>query len=139
MALVPIRYSCQDGDTCPTLRIDTLSGDVVVQGYLVDAATAAEMKVPAGEGLLRVIDLADHSHLPAELDVAAGDWWLMDGRDVVAMYYHSDGRFRGAEVLDPTHVGRYRVAMEAAWRVAEDFGSWWVAHPQHRRSGHCAA
>jgi len=93
--------------------------------------------VRAGEPT-RVIDLAE-TRGPVELDAAPGDWWLIDGRDVVAMHYDPDGQFRGAEVLDAQHAPRHRAAMDAAWRVAEDFTTWWDRHPEHRRSAHHAA
>ena len=89
--------------------------------------------VEAGEPT-RVIDLAE-SYLPPDLEDAPGDWWLIDGRDVVRMHYHPDGRFRGAEVLeDPEHVSWHHLAADAAWQVAEDFTTWWARHPQYRRS-----
>ncbi|MPZ66894.1 MAG: hypothetical protein GEU83_15755 [Pseudonocardiaceae bacterium] len=88
--------------------------------------------VAAGEPT-RVLDLAEQG-LPEELDAAPGDWWLIDDGEVVTMHYHSDGQFRGAEVLDFQDVAAYRVAADAAWRAAELFNSWWDRHPQHHRT-----
>lgn len=92
------------------------------------------LNAQAGEQI-RILDLAATS-VPAGLDAAPGDWWLMDDRDVVRMHYYPGGVFRGAEVLDPQHTPRHRAAMDAAWRVAEDFTTWWDRHPEHRRSAH---
>jgi len=91
----------------------------------------------AGENI-RVLDLAE-TRLPAELDQAPGDWWLIDGRDVVAMHYHPDGRFDGAEVLDPHDVMGHRRAADAAWQHAQEFGPWWAAHPQHHHPSRVAS
>ncbi len=88
--------------------------------------------VGAGEPT-RVLDLAE-TDLPKELAAAPGDWWLIDGRDVVMMHYHPDGRFRGAEILDPQDTGRYRLAADAAWRASALFTIWWDGHPQYHRS-----
>lgn len=93
--------------------------------------------VKAGEPT-RILDLGE-SYLPAELAAAPGDWWLIDGRGVVAMHYHPDGRFRGAEVLDPQHVEPYSRAADAAWHVARDFATWWAEHPHYHRSAGRAA
>ena len=93
--------------------------------------------IEAGEPT-RVLDLAE-VHPPRELQAAPGDWWLIDGRDVVKMHYHPDGSFRGTEVLTPQYVERYRAAADAAWRVAQDFTTWWAQHPQHHRSAGRAA
>lgn len=83
----------------------------------------------AGENI-RVLDVAETS-LPTELGGAPGDWWLIDGRDVVRMHYYPDGQFRGGEVLDSQHLERHRLAADAAWDHAAPFGPWWAAHPQH--------
>ena len=93
--------------------------------------------VKAGEPT-RILDLAD-GYLPAELADAPGDWWLIDGRTVVKMHYHLDGRFRGAELVAPKLVDRYRRAADVAWRVGQDFDRWWAAHPQYHRSAGRAA
>lgn len=93
--------------------------------------------VAAGEPT-RVLDLAEHD-VPEELDAAPGDWWLIDGRDVVTMHYHADGRFHGADILDPRDAVAHRIAADAVWRAAEPFTSWWDRHPQHHRSPSRAA
>lgn len=87
--------------------------------------------VAAGEPT-RVLDLAER-HLPEELDAAPGDWWLIDGHEVVTMHY-ADGQFRGAEVLGDLHRVPYQRAAGAAWHAAEPFIPWWNRNPQHHRS-----
>jgi hypothetical protein len=91
------------------------------------------LNAPAGEQI-RIIDLA-HTELPPELADVAGDFWLVDGRDVVAMRYAPDGRFLGAKVLDPPNPHRHHAA-ETAWSLSQEFGSWWDAHQHHHRSRH---
>lgn len=83
----------------------------------------------AGENI-RVLDLAETSP-PTELQQAPGDWWLIDDREVIAMHYYPDGRFMGAQVLDPQYVNQHSQAASAAWNIAVPFGPWWKAHPQH--------
>lgn len=50
MALTLIAGSGCDDGTCPTVYQDDTTGDVVVQGYLTDAAPA----LPEGEGAVRI-------------------------------------------------------------------------------------
>ncbi|MPZ65716.1 MAG: hypothetical protein GEU83_09455 [Pseudonocardiaceae bacterium] len=60
----------------------------------------------AGE-LIRILDLAE-GELPHELTAALGmDFWLVDGRDVIAMRYAPDGQFRGAEVVDSQYAAPF--------------------------------
>jgi len=91
----------------------------------------------AGE-IIRVIDLA-HTQLPSELTRMAGDFWLIDSREAVAMHYQPDGQFRAAEILDPEQVAEHRTAADVAWELGIDFTTWWNDHPQHHRSAHRAA
>jgi hypothetical protein len=92
----------------------------------------------AGE-IIRVIDVAE-VQLPPELSAAMGmDFWLIDGRDAVAMDYAPDGQLRGAQTVDPKHTPSYLTIAEVAWHVGRDFDSWWEQHPQHHRSAHQAA
>lgn len=92
----------------------------------------------AGE-IIRVIDLAE-VQLPQELSAAMGmDFWLIDGRDVVAMHYAPDGQFRSAEVVDSNYTTSFHTVAEVAWRLGGDFDTWWEQHPEHHRSAHRAA
>ncbi|HEX5142411.1 MAG TPA: hypothetical protein VFW21_00935 [Mycobacterium sp.] len=92
----------------------------------------------AGE-IIRVIDLAQNRLLPAELTSIAGDFWLIDGREVVAMHYQPDGQFHAAEILHPNQVAEYRAAAKVSWELGTDFTTWWNDHPQHYRSAHRVA
>lgn len=56
--------SCDDGP-CPTFYVDDQTGDVLVQGYLTDAAPPAGL--PSGEGVVR-IDNAAWTTLLSRLD-----------------------------------------------------------------------
>jgi hypothetical protein len=91
----------------------------------------------AGE-IIRVIDLAQ-TQLPPELSRIAGDFWLIDDREVVAMHYQLDGQFRAAEILPPQQGTGYRETAALAWELGEDFITWWNAHPQHHRATHRVA
>jgi hypothetical protein len=88
--------------------------------------------VAAGEPT-RVLDLGEQE-LPTGLDAAPGDWWLIDGGEIVRMHYHPDGQFHGAEIVDAHHLPEYRIAADAAWQAAEPFDAWWDRHPEHHRS-----
>lgn len=92
-------------------------------GYALNAA--------AGEDI-RVLRVGEHA-VPPWLGV--GDWWLVDDREVVAMYYDPQGRFEGAEVLATSAAKAYRRARDEAWAAAEPFGQWWARHPElHRKA-----
>lgn len=95
------------------------------------------LNVQAGEQI-KVIDLAETPQLPPELAQISGDFWLIDGRDVVAMHYTPDGQFEGARVLEPRHLPRHHTAAKVAWELGEDFSGWWHRHPQHHRVAHHA-
>lgn len=62
MALTKIATSCDDGD-CPTVYVDDLSGDVLVQGYV---STDQPKDLPVGEDLVR-IPAADWKRLLSQL------------------------------------------------------------------------
>jgi hypothetical protein len=53
MALIPIRTTCEAGETCPMLGYDTDTGDVLVGGP-IDTAAAAALGFPEGEGVIRI-------------------------------------------------------------------------------------
>lgn len=53
MALIPIRTTCEAGETCPMLGYDTDTGDALVGGP-VDTAAAAALGFPEGEGVIRI-------------------------------------------------------------------------------------
>jgi len=66
------------------------------------------------------------------------DFWLLDDQTVVLMHYSEAGQFTGAEILPDSELRRYLAARDAAWAAAEDFTSWWAAHPQYSRHGQAA-
>ncbi|MGH3887741.1 MAG: hypothetical protein ACRDSZ_14440 [Pseudonocardiaceae bacterium] len=53
MALIPIRTTCEAGETCPMLGYDTDIGDALIGG-LIDTAAAAALGFPEGEGVIRI-------------------------------------------------------------------------------------
>lgn len=53
MALIPIRTTCEAGETCPMLGYDTDTGDALVGGPF-DTAAAAALGFPEGEGVIRI-------------------------------------------------------------------------------------
>jgi hypothetical protein len=71
--------------------------------------------------------------LPLELAHIPEDFWLIDGREVVAMHYEPDGQFRAAEILPTQQVAKHCKAAEVAWELGEDFLVWWNQHPHHHR------
>lgn len=95
-------------------------------------ATAA-----AGEDI-RVLDLAA-VYRPRELTDIDHDFWLIDEQRVVRMHYCTDANFHGAELLPAHHTPRYLAAREAALALAEEFTSWWAAHPEYHRANYRVA
>ncbi|MGH3695094.1 MAG: hypothetical protein ACRDRX_14090 [Pseudonocardiaceae bacterium] len=53
MAYVRIRRTCDIGEACTCLIVDTETGDALIGG-VVDHAAAAELGFPPHEGLLRI-------------------------------------------------------------------------------------
>jgi hypothetical protein len=95
-------------------------------GYLPNEA--------AGEDIW-ILDLAERPR-PAGLDIDY-DFWLIDD-EVVRMHYDLDGRFTGAEVLDPRELPRHRAARDAALASAEPFSSYWRRHPEYHQVNQAA-
>lgn len=88
-------------------------------GYVLNAQ--------AGEDI-RILDLAEHA-MPAVL--VERDFWLIDDKHAIAMYYDKAGRFLGAKpVDDPTP---YRQTRDALVSSAEPFPSWWARHGEEWR------
>ena len=55
MRYTMIAFDPCGGGTCPTIyRDEAKPGDVLVQGYVLDASEAAELNVPKGETVVRV-------------------------------------------------------------------------------------
>jgi hypothetical protein len=88
----------------------------------------------AGEDV-RILDLPI-GRRPSELTEIDHDFWLFDSEWVVRMHYNADATFHGGELMPADTVPSYRAAREAAWTRAEEFTSWWAAHPQYHRVHH---
>jgi hypothetical protein len=96
-------------------------------GYLPNEA--------AGEDI-RILDLTERTRPPG-LDIDH-DFWLLDDQHVVRMHYDQDGRFTGAEVLEPAALPRYLTARDAVLAAAEPFSSYWRRHPEYHQVNHAA-
>lgn len=81
----------------------------------------------AGEHIA-ILDLAE---TPRPSSLINEDFWLIDDEQVVSMRYADDGRFLGADVMNPRDLPRYRAARDAAWAAATRFEEYWAAHPQY--------
>ncbi|MGH3924052.1 MAG: hypothetical protein ACRDTT_14485 [Pseudonocardiaceae bacterium] len=53
MAYIRVRHACEVGESCPSLTYDTETGDALIGGPL-DPATATELGLPEGEGVVRI-------------------------------------------------------------------------------------
>ncbi|MFZ0873001.1 MAG: DUF6879 family protein [Pseudonocardiaceae bacterium] len=91
----------------------------------------------AGEGV-RILDLST-ARRPRELTEIDHDFWLIDGERVVRMHYATDATFVGGELMPADTIASYRAAREVAWSMAEEFASWWAAHPEYHRAHHHVA
>jgi hypothetical protein len=81
----------------------------------------------AGEDI-RILDLAER---PRPEGLVDHDFWLIDDRHAIRMYYDASGRYLGAEpVEDPAP---YRRARDAAVTAAEPFPAWWARHCEEWR------
>lgn len=139
MRLTRLWRDCPDTESCPTLYW-TDRGTAVVQGYVVtDPETVGAPTLAAGETAVEVPLALAHTSLLPELTRIAGDFWLIDGREVVAMYYQRDGQFRAAEILDASQGAEHRTAAVVSWELGIDFTTWWNDHPQHHRCAHRVA
>jgi hypothetical protein len=88
----------------------------------------------AGEDV-RILDLPAAGR-PRELTEIDHDFWLIDGGRVVRMHYNADATFHGGELMPADTVPSYRAAREIVWNMAEEFTSWWAAHPEYHRAHH---
>ncbi|MGH3913409.1 MAG: DUF6879 family protein [Pseudonocardiaceae bacterium] len=115
--------------------IDTTHGLEDYLRYACEWGYAATTS--AGEGV-RLLDLADTPQARHLIEIDH-DFWLIDGERVVRMHYAADATFVGGELMPADTVPSYRAAREIAWTRAEDFTSWWTAHPQYHRAHHHVA
>ena len=86
----------------------------------------------AGEGV-RIVDLPAARRPPELIDIDH-DFWLFDGERVVRMHYNADATFRGGELLPAHRAPHYQAVRDVAWDMAEEFTSWWAAHPEYHRA-----
>lgn len=86
----------------------------------------------AGEDV-RILDLPP-ARRPPELTEIDHDFWLLDEQRVLRMHYDADATFHGAELLPADHMSLYQAARDVAWSRAEEFTSWWAAHPEYHRA-----
>lgn len=115
--------------------IDTTHG---LNGYLrYECEWGYTATTAAGEGV-RILDLPVASR-PPELTEIDHDFWMIDGERVVRMHYAADATFVGGELMPDETVPSYRAAREVAWSMAEEFTSWWAAHPEYHRAHHHVA
>ncbi|MGH3938113.1 MAG: DUF6879 family protein [Pseudonocardiaceae bacterium] len=110
--------------------IDTTHGLVGYLGYECEWGYTAT--TAAGEGV-RILDLPPDRR-PPELIEVDHDFWMLDGERVLRMHYNADATFYGAELLPADQTPRYQAARDVAWSLAEEFTSWWAAHPQYHRA-----
>ncbi len=80
---------------------------------------------------IRILDLAERPLPDAVVD---HDFWLLDDAHVLRMHYDDAGRFLYGSLVAEPLVGLYRAARNAAWAVAEPFGTWWSARPHEHRA-----
>ncbi|MFN2495099.1 MAG: DUF6879 family protein [Pseudonocardiaceae bacterium] len=110
--------------------IDTTHG---LGGYLrYECEWGYTATAAAGEDV-RILDLPV-ARRPRELIEIDHDFWLIEGERVVRMHYSTDATFHGAELLPIRDTARYQAARDTAWNMAEEFTSWWAAHPQYHRA-----
>lgn len=79
---------------------------------------------------VRVLDLSevDYPH-----PLPPWDFWLFDDSTGVRMVYTDDGRFEGAEAVEPGEVGQLATWQAQLIETAVPFSDYWAAHPQYHR------
>jgi hypothetical protein len=110
--------------------IDTTDG---LNGYLRYSCEWGYTATTAAGESVRILDLTAASR-PPELIEIDHDFWLIDGEKVVRMHYNADATFNGGELLPAELTPRYQAARDVAWGMAEEFTSWWDAHPEYHRA-----
>lgn len=67
--------------------------------------------------------------------LTAGDFYVIDGHEIVLVRYAEDGTYLGAVGAGASSTNGYAALAELAWDMSTPFTQWWAAHPQyHRRS-----
>ena len=83
----------------------------------------------AGERI-RIVDLAEQPYPDGLLDE---DFWVIDGRDVVRMFYDAEGSYLGAEPVPDADKAGYLRCETVAWAAGVAFADYWRTHPQYWR------
>jgi hypothetical protein len=126
----PAPKHLRPGRHLPSTALPPDSDEFLIQGYtVIDPHTTA-----AGEDV-RILDLPAAGR-PRELTEIDHDFWLIDGERVVRMHYNADATFHGGELMPADTIPSYRAAREIVWNMAEEFTSWWAAHPEYHRAHH---
>lgn len=126
------------------LRTDTAAGRAWRNVHVVDGPLNAYLRyqfewcytcnVGAGQDV-RVLDLTAHPAAAAVLSV--GDFFIVEGREVVRLRYDA-GRYLGAVAVSVDAAQSFAALAEMAWQLATPFSSWWAAHPQYHRATRAA-
>lgn len=62
------------------------------------------------------------------VDQQVGDFFVLDGQDVIRSVYDADGWFQHAEPVTGPMRDVYVALAGLAWDTAEDFTTWWSRH-----------
>jgi hypothetical protein len=91
-------------------------------GYAHNAAAGEDIRIIDTSDQVRPDELVDH------------DFWLVDDRHAIRMYYDEAGHFLGADPLGDADLHLYRRARDAAVATAEPFTAWWERHREEWRT-----
>jgi hypothetical protein len=103
--------------------------DHATDGFLrYEAEWCYTCNVAAGEDV-RIIDDASDAFL------SIGDFFIIDGEQVIRSHYDGAGRFVGAEILNDASTRAPFIAFaDVIWQIAQPFTDWWERHPECHRS-----
>ena len=86
--------------------------------------------VAAGQDI-RVLDVAQMPQ--AGVLLRLGDFWVIEGEQVVLVRYDSEGHHLGEVAVEAQGAHGYIAAAEMAWSLGTPFTEWWAGHPEYRR------
>jgi hypothetical protein len=95
-------------------------------GYVPNTAAGEEVNI---------LDLAERPRPDGLVD---HDFWLIDDRYPIRMYYDGGGRYVGAEAVAESQLPQYQQARDAALAASERFAEWWARHPEEWRANRTA-
>jgi hypothetical protein len=89
---------------------------------------------------IRIVELtAQRPDLHRLVQEAGGDYYLIDDKHIVRLYYTTENQPLGAQAdSSPDVVAAYRHIADVLWSGAEPFEQWWAAHPQFHRDHRAA-